>query len=152
MKKGVIFDKKLNGSKLKVGIALARWNNKVTDALLEDCVAGLLDAKVKKKNILVQDVPGSYELPFAAHSLILHDKVDVVVCIGTLIKGETMHFEYIADAVSQGIMKLQLESGVPVVFGVLTCLDKKQALERSVGKKSHAYDWGLTAVEMAFLK
>lgn len=151
MSKGVAFEK-LNGSSLRVGIAVSRWNRAVTDALLHDCRRGLEYARVKKKNIIIMDVPGSFELPYAAWRLIEDDKVDAVVCLGCLIKGETRHFEYIAQAVSSGIMQVQLSTGVPAVFGVLTCLNEVQARDRSVGKKSQAYNWGLSAVEMGVLR
>lgn len=149
MKELVHFDN-LDGSDLKIGIAVSRWNQQFTDALLKKCMEGLKEAKVLDENITVQYVPGSYELPFAARHLVDED-MDAVICIGVLIKGETMHFEYIADAVSHGIMDLQLKKGVPVVFGVLTCLDENQAHERSLGSKNHAREWGLSAVEMASL-
>ncbi len=149
MKKGVSF-KKLDGSELKIGIAVSRWNAHYTEPLLEKCLEGLKEAEVKEENIKVIRVPGSYELPFAAHHLIDED-MDAVICIGVLIKGETMHFEYISDAVSRGIMDLQLKKGVPVVFGVLTCLTEKQAEQRSLGTHNHAREWGLSAVEMAHL-
>ena len=149
--KSVTFGK-LNGSALKIGIAVSRWNHEITDALLRDCLRALEDARVKKKNAIVMDVPGSFELPYAVLRLIQDDKVDAVVCLGCLIKGETMHFEYIAQAVSTGIMQVQLDTNVPVVFGVLTCLNEKQAYERSVGEGTHAYKWGLSAVEMGLLR
>lgn len=143
--------KKLKGGKLKIGIVVARWNSEITDALLDQCLEALVDSKVKRKNILVREVPGAFELPFAAQHLIKKEKVDAVICIGVLIKGGTMHFEYIADAVANGIMRVQLNTGVPVIFGVLTCLTEKQALARSVGSKSHGYNWGLSAVEMGLV-
>ena len=151
MSKGVSFGK-LNGSALKIGLAVSRWNHEITDALLRDCLRALEAARVKKKNIAAIDVPGSFELPYAALRLIEEDEVDAVVCLGCLIKGETRHFEYIAHSVSSGIMQVQLKTGVPVIFGVLTCLNEPQARERSVGKGSHAYAWGLSAVEMGLLR
>ena len=151
MTKDVTFSK-LNGSRLRIGIAVSRWNHEITDALLHDCLRALEAARVKKKNIAAIDVPGSFELPYAALRLIKDDKVDAVVCLGCLIKGETRHFECIAAAVSNGIMQVQLDTGVPVIFGVLTCLNEAQARERSVGKGSHAYAWGLSAVEMGLLR
>lgn len=150
--KTVSFNKKNDGSKLKIGIVVSRWNREITDALLSKCQEGLRGANVKDRNIHVQQVPGAYELPFGAMALIKKKKVDAVVCLGALIKGETMHFEYIASAVSYGIMKLQLETGVPVVFGVLTCLNEKQALARSVGDKSLAHEWALSAVAMGLVR
>ena len=115
-------------------------------------------------NITTESVPGSYELPFAVQSLLkTHPKLstlgdadtpdtfDAIVAIGVLIKGETMHFEYIADAVSHGLMRVQLDTGVPVVFGLLTVLTEEQALVRAGvlgGGHNHGEDWGAAAVEM----
>ncbi|MBD3311460.1 MAG: 6,7-dimethyl-8-ribityllumazine synthase [Candidatus Magasanikbacteria bacterium] len=148
--KGIEF-KNLDGSDLKIGIAKSRWNSFITDPLLEKCKQALLDSNVKEENIIVYEVPGSYELPFAASKLIKKQQVDAVVCLGSLIKGETMHFEYIAEAVTQGITRLNLETDIPVIFGVLTCLTEEQAIERSSGKKNNGYEWGLSAIEMALL-
>ena len=147
--KGVTFSNNLDGSKLKIGVVVSRWNQEITAALLVKCKKGLQAAKVKEKNIFVLEVPGSFELPFGASVLIEKKKVKAVICLGALIKGETPHDEYLARATSYGIMKVQLETGVPVIFGVLTCLNEKQALARSVGSESYASAWGLSAVEMA---
>ena len=78
--------------------------------------------------------------------------MDAVICAGVLIKGDTMHFEYICDAVSKGIMNVGIQTNLPVVFGVLTCLDEEQVRKRSSGDNNHGYDWGKTAVEMALLR
>lgn len=143
----------INGSKLKIGIAVARWNNEVTTGLLVGALQALSECKVLEKNITVIDVAGSYELPYAAKLLCeSKKKLDVVITLGCLIKGETMHFEYIASSVAQGLMDLNVSQHVPVVFGVLTCLTEKQAKDRSKGKNNHGYGWGYTAVEMALLK
>lgn len=151
MSKSVAFEKK-DGSGLKIGIVSARWNRQFCEALTQQCKHALRDSGVKEENIIEINVPGAYEVVFGAQSLIKNKKVDAVVCIGVLIKGETMHFEYIAEAVAQGIMNLNLRTGVPIIFGILTCLTEEHAQERSVGDKSHGYNWGLTAVEMGMLK
>ena len=124
MKKGLEF-KPMDGKKLKIGIARSRWNNFITDSLVKNCREALSNCGVSDKNIYEIEVPGTYEIPLAAKKLIEGRKVDAVICLGSLIKGETMHFEYIAEAVTNGVMKLNLDTGVPVVFGVLTCLTKK---------------------------
>ena len=100
-------------------------------------------------------VPGSYELPFAARTVL--DDSDVVICIGCLIKGDTMHFEYICEAVTQGIMRLNTDhpSCTPVIFGVLACLTEEQALIRAglvPGGKNHGIEWAQSALEMAAIK
>ncbi len=142
----------LNGKKLKIGIVRALWHDDMTSALTEQAVEGLRDCGVIEKNILVVDVPGSFEVVYGAAKLIEEKHCDAVIAIGVLLKGDTMHFEYIAEAVSHGLMRLNVETTVPVIFGILTCLNEKQARERSLGKKSHGYNWGLSAVQMGVLK
>lgn len=152
MAKGITFPK-LNGSKLKIGIVVARWNSEITFSLLKKCQEALAQSGVKEKNIIVLKVPGSYELVYGAKHLIEKKKVDAVVCFGCVIKGETKHDEYICQALTQGIMRLNLESGVPVIFGVLTSLTEDQAKARAGDdERNHGYFWGLTAVEMALLQ
>ncbi len=144
---------KLNGSKLKIGIVVARWNQEITTGLTIGTLQALEECGVLEKNITVIDVAGSYELPFAAKTMQeSKKKFDAIVALGCLIKGETMHFEYIANSVAQGLMELNVDEKIPVVFGVLTCLNQKQATTRSKGKNNHGYGWGYTAVEMALLK
>ena len=138
----------LDGKNLRIGIVVARWNNELTYALKDDAIKGLLDANVLEKNIIVQDVPGAYELVFGAKRMIAHHNVDAVICIGILIKGETYHFEYISEAVTNGIMNLSLTTDIPVVYGILNTKTLEQATIRSTGAMNHGYDWGKTAVEM----
>mmetsp|Transcript_17368 Transcript_17368/g.21370 ORF Transcript_17368/g.21370 Transcript_17368/m.21370 type:complete len:162 (-) Transcript_17368:1586-2071(-) len=144
----------VSGQGLTIGIVNTRWNDKIINALKEGCKSELQRLHVKE--IVELEVPGAYELPFAASQLIKKRSVDAVVCIGCLIKGETMHFEYICEAVSQGIMRLGIDSGIPVIFGVLTCMNDEQALARAgliEGRShNHGIEWGTTAVEMAQLR
>ncbi len=147
--KGITFSKQ-NGSGLKIGIVIARWNEAVTYPLRDACKKALIDAGVLDAGIIELEVPGAYEVVYGAKHLI-ESGCDAVVTIGCLIKGSTMHFEYIAEAVSQGIMNLNTDTGVPVIFGILTCLTEEQATERSTGDKSHGYAWGQSAVEMALV-
>jgi 6,7-dimethyl-8-ribityllumazine synthase len=103
----------------------------------------------------VHAVPGSYELPFAAKSLAVTFKYDAIITIGVLIKGQTMHFEYISSAVSDGLMRVQLETMCPVIFGVLTCLTEEQAEARAgllEGSHNHGKDWAYAALEMVKYK
>ncbi|KAJ7217037.1 6,7-dimethyl-8-ribityllumazine synthase [Mycena pura] len=182
---------KYDGSSLRVAIVHARWNSTVIKELVAGCVAKLKERGVKESNIVIQSVPGSFELPLACAKVISGSHVqaasnvtdllgglsfsgnsrsgtpapapstavvtmpnepfDAVVAIGVLIKGATMHFEYISDAVSHALMKVQLDTGVPVIFGVLTALTEEQALERAgltPSGHNHGEDWGLAAVEM----
>jgi 6,7-dimethyl-8-ribityllumazine synthase len=151
MKKGIDFPR-LDGSNLKIGVVVSRWNKEITDNLLEGCLQALDDCGVKKEHVTILRVVGAYELPYAASRLIQNHSVDAVVALGCLIKGETMHFEYIADAVATGLMKLNIETDTPVMFGVLTCLTEEQAAVRSTGEHNHGYGWGMAAVEMGLLK
>ncbi len=150
MSKGITFPK-LAGRNLKIGIVVARWNAHITENLRSGCELALAGAGVVKKNIFIVEAPGSFELPCATQHLIKSKKVDAVIAIGCLIKGETMHFEYLSDATINGLMRVGLDTGKPVVAGVLTCLNEKQAVARSTGDNNHGYGWGLTALEMALL-
>lgn len=149
--KGVSFSD-MDGSALRVGIVRARWNESVTRSLLEGARSALAGAKVADNNIVELEVPGSFELPLAARLMIETQRVDAVICLGCLIKGETSHYDIIADKASAAIMQLQMNTNVPVVFGVLTCLDAEQARQRSTGEANHGIGWGNTAVEMAIVK
>ncbi len=150
MKNFPLFEK-LDGSKLSIGIVVAKWNQHITDELLAGCIGALKESNVSEDNIVIRFVPGSYELVYGAKSMIDDDEinVDAVVAIGCLIKGETMHFEYIADSVSHGLMQLNIETGVPVIFGVLACLNEEHAVARSSGEHNHGINWGKSAIEMA---
>ena len=150
MSKGIKFDK-LDGLSLRIGIVASRWNRHITDALLTRCREALLETGVAESNILVYQVPGAFEIPFVASRFIREKNVDAIICLGSLIKGESMHFEYIADSVTKAIMRLNTDNDIPIIYGVLTCLTEQQAIDRSSGPKNSGYEWGLTAVEMALL-
>ncbi|KAL8895454.1 MAG: hypothetical protein Q9192_003630 [Flavoplaca navasiana] len=159
----------LDGSSLRVAIVHARWNSPIISALVAGVQKALLHSGVKRENIVVQDVPGSsatdlltstsvtdlQAAPRPARSTTaaetLTSPFDAMVAVGVLIKGETMHFEYIADATSHGLMRVQLDCGVPVVFGLLTVLSEEQAMARAGmkdGSHCHGEDWGAAAVEL----
>jgi len=121
-------------SRKKIGVVVADWNPDVTEALLAGAQAALLQAGVKKRNISITHVPGSFELPLGAQRLAKQKGMDAVIALGCVIQGDTPHFDYICQAVAQGIMQVGLSAGKPVAFGVLTTLTKNQALERAGGK------------------
>ena len=126
---------KTNNANFKIGIIVSRWNQEVTGALKEGVMQTLLEAGVARQNILDFEVPGSFELPSAAAMLLdANEDVDAVICLGCIIQGETRHFEFIAQAVADGIAKVGIEYTVPVIFGVLTCNTAEQAADRSGGK------------------
>ncbi|GAB5031082.1 Hypothetical protein NocV09_00403550 [Nannochloropsis oceanica] len=146
------FGEDLDGSACRIGIVKTRWNPEIVDSLYEGVRAALKETGVKDANIYDTTVPGSFELPLAARFLAMSRQCDVVITIGCLIKGDTMHFEYIAEAVTKGLMDIQLQTTIPVIFGLLTVLNKDQAIVRSKGENNHGISWGKTAVEMALLR
>lgn len=143
---------KLDGSDVRVGIISTRWNEEAVGNLVEGCKKALKECNVKEENIFETSVPGCYELPLAARFLALSGTVDAIVTAGVLIKGDTLHFEYISESVASGLMSVGLNTQTPVVYGVLNCLNEDQVKARSSGDNNHGYDWGKTAVEMALLR
>lgn len=142
----------LNGNGLKICIIHTRWNPDIVTNLVLECEKTLIDHGVDQKNITILNVPGAFELPFAAKEVINSGYCySAIICIGCLIKGDTMHFEYISEAVSKGIMDLNIQSKIPIIFGVLTCLTEEQAQARAgliKGSHNHGYDWALASIEM----
>jgi len=125
----------LKNKNVKIGIVVSDWNETITGALKEGALAFLSEAGIAKNQIVVHSVPGSFELPSSAAILLdADDTLDAVICLGCVIQGETRHFEFISNAVANGIMRVSLDYGVPVVFGVLTCDTLEQAQERAGGK------------------
>lgn len=118
----------------KIGIVVAEWNEEITEPLYESAHATLRSFGIKNKNIIKRTVPGSFELPLAAQWFAQDKRIDAVIAIGCVIQGETPHFEYICQAVAQGLMDVNLKYGKPVAFGVLTTLNKKQATDRAGGR------------------
>jgi 6,7-dimethyl-8-ribityllumazine synthase len=142
----------LNGTGLKVGVVVARWNDFITSKLLagaEDC---LVRHDIATQDIDVVWVPGAYEIPLMAKKLATTNKYDAVVCLGAVIRGSTPHFDYVAGEVSKGIAKVSHETEVPVIFGVVTTDTIEQAVERA-GTKAGNKGWeaALSAIEMAKL-
>ncbi len=118
----------------RIGIVVSEWNDRITDSLLNGAVGSLREHGVRPENITVHNVPGSFELPLGAKWLLQNTGVDAVICIGCVIQGETRHFDFISQAVADGIMNVGLEFSKPVVFSVLTTNNMQQAEERSGGK------------------
>jgi 6,7-dimethyl-8-ribityllumazine synthase len=139
-----INDDSLDLNKFNIAIVTAEWNKEITHALRDECLNRLLKYNAKKENIITIVVPGAFELPGAAKMLLSQKKMDAVICIGCVIKGETKHDEYISSAVAQGIMNLSILSGKPIIFGVLTTNDIQQAKDRAGGKHGNK---GIEAAE-----
>lgn len=151
-KEGIKFPTSLNGSDVRVGIIMARWNADVIQGLYKGVNESLTACGVLPSNVFSTYVPGAFELPITARFLAASKRVDVIICLGCLIKGDTMHFEYIAQATANGIMQVSLESYVPCIFGVLTVLNKDQAVVRSTGTGNEGLSWGKSAVEMGLAR
>lgn len=127
---------KLNSTEnLRIGIVVSEWNDHITDSLLKGAYDSLIEQGVQNENINIQHVPGSYELPSGADMLLkFKPETDAVICIGCIIQGETRHFDFIAQAVAQGIMNISLKHEKPVIFSVLTTNNMQQAEDRAGGK------------------
>lgn len=142
-----------DGQSFKIGIAVSRWNNEITSALLEGAKETLLESGVKEENIKVAYVPGAFELPVASKMLLQTESFDGIIALGCVIKGETSHNEYINTAVANGLTQLALVSGKPCTFGLLTPNDMQQAIDRSGGKHGNkGHEAAATVLEMISLK
>jgi 6,7-dimethyl-8-ribityllumazine synthase len=136
-------------SKRKFAIIVAEWNDEITEALFEGALASLLSHGVKKTSVIRKNVPGTFELSLAALWMAEEKKIDAVICLGCVIQGETPHFDYICQAVAYGITEAGLKARKPVIFGVLTTLNKQQALDRAGGKYGNkGEEAALTAIKM----
>lgn len=134
------------------GIVVAEWNAHITHALYEACLETLLRHGAKEDNIHVVQVPGSFELPTGARILNGQKKLDAVICLGCVIKGETRHDEYINNAVAQGLVNLGIATGKPFIFGVLTPNSEQQALDRAGGIHGNkGVEAAVSAIRMAAL-
>ena len=141
-----------SGAGCRFGIVVSRFNPEVTEGLLRGARAALAEAGVADSDISVVRVPGAFEIPLAAMKLAQGKRIDAVITLGCLIKGDTMHFEYIASAASQGIMDVTIATGVPVAFGVLTTLTDEQAAARAADTPDNkGREAALAAIEMATL-
>ncbi|HET6775802.1 MAG TPA: 6,7-dimethyl-8-ribityllumazine synthase [Acidimicrobiales bacterium] len=143
----------LDGSGLRVGVVRARWNAPIVDRLAEGVERGLKALGVVADDVVEVSVPGSFEIPFGARTLATSGRVDAVVCIGAVIRGETTHYDIVAGECARGVQDVQLSTGIPVAFGVLTTEDEGQALARSEGAGGHnvGEEAAAVAVEMARL-
>jgi 6,7-dimethyl-8-ribityllumazine synthase len=140
----------LSGKGLKIGIVAARFNDFITSRLVDGALDGLQRHGVADGDIDILKVPGAYEIPLAAKMLALSKKYNAVICLGAVIRGATPHFEYVSAEVSKGVASVSLDSGVPVIFGVLTTDSIEQAIERAGTKSGNkGWDAALAAIEMA---
>jgi len=142
----------LQAQNLRFGIVVSRFNDFITARLLEGAMDSLLRHGADEGSIDLVRVPGSFEIPLVSRKLAESGRYDAVICLGAVIRGATPHFEYVAAEVSKGVAAVTLDTGVPVIFGVLTTDTIEQAVERA-GTKSGNKGWGaaLSAIEMANL-
>ncbi len=146
------FEGKLTAKEIKIGIVAARFNEFITSKLLSGAVDGLVRHDVKKEDIYVAWVPGAFEIPLIASKMAKSGKYDAVICLGAVIRGSTSHYDYVCNEVSKGIAAVSLESGIPVLFGVLTTENIEQAIERAGTKAGNkGYDCAMSAIEMVNL-
>ncbi|MCO6359090.1 6,7-dimethyl-8-ribityllumazine synthase [Roseivirga pacifica] len=139
----------LNVAEKKFGIVVSEWNEEVTEALYNGAYETLLAHGAKKENIVRKTVPGSFELSLGGQWMAQQEDIDAVICIGCVVQGETKHFDFICDAVAQGITNVSLKYNKPVIFGVLTPNTQKQALDRAGGKHGNKGDEAaITAIKM----
>ena len=140
----------MNGQGLRVGIAVARFNEVITKHLLDGALETLRRCGVRDSDITVAWVPGSFELPVVAHAFAKSGRCDAVICLGAVIRGETTHYEMVAGQAQGGAGVVSMDTGVPTIFGVLTTENLEQALNRSGGKSGNiGTNAALAAVETA---
>lgn len=135
----------------KFGIVISRFNDFISNRLLDGALDALQRHGAKETDIEVVKVPGSFEIPLVAKGMALMKRYDAIICLGAIIRGATPHFEYISAEVTKGIAATSLEVGIPVVFGVLTTDNIEQAIERAGVKNNKGWDAAITAIEMVNL-
>ena len=137
---------------MKAAIVASRFNEIIVRKLLDGAVDGLVRHGMDAENITAAWVPGAFEIPAAAAALAKSGKYDAVICVGSVIRGDTTHYDYVCSEVSKGIAQISLSTGIPVLFGVLTTENIEQALARAGSKAGNkGYDCALSAIEMVNL-
>ncbi|MFA6900463.1 MAG: 6,7-dimethyl-8-ribityllumazine synthase [Desulfurivibrionaceae bacterium] len=146
------FEGKLQAEGKKFGIVIARFNSFIAERLLEGALDTLLRSGVKDKEIEVARVPGAFEIPLVAQKMVKSGRYDAVICLGAVIRGSTPHFDFVANEATKGIAQASMESGVPIIFGVLTTDSIEQAIERAGSKAGNkGSECAATAIEMVNL-
>ena len=141
-----------NAKQLRFGIVVSAWNDNITEQLFKGAYAALLDCGAQEKNIVRWNVPGSFELVFGSKKMLETQKVEAVIAIGSVIRGETSHFDYVCGATAQGIKDLNVKFDVPVIFCVLTDDTLQQSIDRSGGKHGNkGIEAAIVAIQMAVL-
>ncbi|MDG3581344.1 6,7-dimethyl-8-ribityllumazine synthase [Galbibacter pacificus] len=141
-----------NAKNLRFGIVVSEWNGKITEGLYNGALSALLDCGAVVENIIRWDVPGSFELTYGAKKMILKHEPDAIIVIGSVIQGETKHFDFVCSAAAQGIKDLNVKYNTPVIFCVLTDNTMQQAIDRSGGKHGNkGTEAAIAAIQMAVL-
>ena len=144
-----INDEFKNGNNnLKIAIVVSKWNSTITSNLYNETTKTLQEFGVNETNIIKAEVPGSFELIYAAKKIGINQDVDAIITIGCIIKGETPHFNYISQNVTSGIKDLNISLNKPVIFGVLTTNNLNEAKKRSTGKNNKGIEFAISAIEM----
>lgn len=144
-----VLEGKLVAGEVKIGIVAARFNEFIVSKLIGGALDGLKRHDVEEDNITLAWVPGAFEIPLAAKKMAQTGNYDAIICLGTVIRGATSHYDYVCNEVSKGIASVSLETGVPVMFGVVTTENIEQAIERAGTKAGNkGYDCALGAIEM----
>ena len=147
-----VFEGKVIGQKIKVGLVAARFNEFIVSKLVSGAVDGLIRHGVEDDDIALAWVPGAFEIPVVALNLAESGKYEAVICLGAVIRGATSHYDYVCNEVSKGVAQAGLKTGVPVLFGVVTTENIEQAIERAGTKSGNkGYDCALSAIEMVNL-
>ena len=142
-----------DASGMKIGVVVAEWNSEITIVLKEGAVQTLREHGVQDCDIILRHVPGSFELTAAAQMMTQYTFVDAIICIGCVIRGETPHFDYICQGVTAGLTQVSINSGIPVIFGVLTTNNHEQSLDRADGKHGNkGVEAAITAIKMVALR
>ncbi len=146
------FEGALDAKGLRFGIVVARFNQEITGGLLEGAVRALQRAGAEDADVSVWWVPGAFELPVVAKRLADSGRVDAVICLGAVVRGDTAHFDFVAGGATQGLVQAAVDTGIPVIFGVLTVDTQQQARDRIGGKEGHKGEEAAdTAIETARL-
>ncbi|CAL2101770.1 6,7-dimethyl-8-ribityllumazine synthase [Tenacibaculum sp. 190130A14a] len=142
-----------NAKSFRFGIVVSEWNPDITGNLHKGAIDTLLDCGATKENIISWDVPGSFELVYGCKKMIESQKVDAIIAIGNVIQGETKHFDFVCEGVTQGIVDLNIKYDIPVIFCVLTDNTKQQSIDRSGGKLGNkGVECAVAAIKMAAIK
>ncbi len=138
-----------NGADMKIGIVVSEWNENITGALLEGAHKTLIKHGVKEENILIDFVPGSFELIFGAKHMVENKEIDAIITLGSVVRGDTPHFDYVCSGVTQGVADMNIRYDIPFIFGLLTTDNMEQAEERAGGRHGNKGDeCAITALKM----